>query len=90
VSTSRWMSLREYWAPVSPMPYVSSAGMGAGKNAFMVYGKYDSTFLPALTEQMLAALRRHTPHPRTLGPPLWATTSLETSSVQSYCRVIAC
>src|SRR5579859_11543 len=57
--------LREYWAPVSPMPYVER-GLGAGKNAFMVYGKYDPTFLPALTEQMLAALRRYKPHPRTL------------------------
>jgi hypothetical protein len=57
--------LREYWAPVSPMPYVE-LGLGAGKDAFMVYGKYDPTFLPALTEQMLTALRRHTPHPRTL------------------------
>jgi len=57
--------LREYWAPVSPMPYVER-GLGAGKNAFMVYGKYDPTFLPALTEQMLAALRRYNPHPRTL------------------------
>ena len=57
--------LREYWAPVSPMPYVER-GLGASKNAFMVYGKYDPTFLPALTEQMLAALRRHNAHPRTL------------------------
>ena len=57
--------LREYWAPVSPMPYVER-GLGAGKNAFMVYGKYDPTFLPAFTEQMLEALRRHQPHPRTL------------------------
>jgi len=57
--------LRDYWAPVSPMPYVER-GLGAGKNAFMVYGKYDPTFLPALTEQMLAALRRHKPYPRTL------------------------
>src|ERR1700719_2779426 len=57
--------LREYWAPVSPMPYVER-GLGAGKNAFLVYGKYDPTFLPALTEQMLAALRRYKPHPRTL------------------------
>jgi hypothetical protein len=32
----------------------------------MVYGKYDPTFLPALTEQMLTALRRHKPYPRTL------------------------
>jgi hypothetical protein len=57
--------LREYWAPVSPMPYVER-GLGAAKKAFMVYGKYDPTFLPHLTEQMLAALRRHNAHPRTL------------------------
>jgi hypothetical protein len=57
--------LREFWAPVSPMPYVER-GMGAGKNAFMVYGKYDPTFLPELTEQMLAALRANKATPRTL------------------------
>jgi hypothetical protein len=57
--------LREFWAPVSPMPYVER-GMGAGKNAFMVYGKYDPTFLPELTEQMLAALRANNATPRTL------------------------
>jgi hypothetical protein len=57
--------LREFWAPVSPMPYVER-GMGAGKNAFMVYGKYDPTFLPELTEQMLAALRANDAAPRTL------------------------
>ena len=57
--------LREYWAPVSPMPYVER-GLGAGKNAFMVYGLYDPTFLPELTHQMLAALRRANAAPRTL------------------------
>ena len=57
--------LREYWAPVSPMPYVER-GLGAGKNAFMVYGKYDPTFIPELTAQMLAALRRHGANLRTL------------------------
>src|ERR1700742_42246 len=57
--------LREFWAPVSPMPYVER-GMGAGKNALMVYGKYDPTFLPELTEQMLAALRANDAAPRTL------------------------
>ena len=57
--------LREFWAPVSPMPYVER-GMGAGRNAFMVYGKYDPTFLPELTEQMLAALRANRAAPRTL------------------------
>ena len=57
--------LRDYWAPISPMPYVER-GLGTGKKAFMVHGKYDPTFLPELTRQMLAALRRHGAHPRTL------------------------
>ena len=57
--------LREYWAPISPMPYVQK-GMGAGRNAFMVYGKYDPTFLPELTEEMLQALHEHGAAPKTL------------------------
>jgi dipeptidyl aminopeptidase/acylaminoacyl peptidase len=61
--------LREFWAPVSPMPYVER-GMGAGRDTFMVYGKYDPTFLPELTEQMLNALRKHGAEPRTLELPV--------------------
>jgi hypothetical protein len=61
--------LREYWAPISPMPYVER-GMGAGRNTFMVYGKYDPTFLPELTEEMLSALRRNGADPRTLELPV--------------------
>jgi len=57
--------LREYWAPISPMPYVER-GMGAGRNSFMVYGKYDPTFLPELTAQMIEALHTHGANPKTL------------------------
>jgi hypothetical protein len=57
--------LRDYWAPISPMPYVER-GMGAGRNCFMVYGKYDPTMLPELTRQMLDSLRCHGASPRTL------------------------
>jgi hypothetical protein len=57
--------LREFWAPISPVPYIER-GMGAGKKTFMVYGKYDPTFLPELTEQMLDSLGRHGAAPRTL------------------------
>jgi hypothetical protein len=57
--------LRDYWAPISPMPYVQK-GMGAKRNSFMVYGKYDPTFLPELTEEMLQALRQHGASPKTL------------------------
>jgi hypothetical protein len=61
--------LREFWAPVSPMPYVER-GMGAGRNTFMVYGKYDPTFLPELTQQMLSSLQKHGAEPRTLQLPV--------------------
>ncbi len=57
--------LREFWAPISPMPYVER-GMGAGKNCFLVYGKYDPTFLPEFTADMLAALRKNGCEPKTL------------------------
>jgi len=57
--------LREFWAPISPMPYVQR-GMGAGKNTFMVYGLYDPTFLPSLTKQMLGALAQNGAKPKTL------------------------
>lgn len=57
--------LREYWSPISPMPFVER-GMGANRRSFMVYGKYDPTFVPELTSQMLDALHRHGAAPRTL------------------------
>ncbi|MGB9464376.1 MAG: prolyl oligopeptidase family serine peptidase [Candidatus Acidiferrum sp.] len=57
--------LRDYWAPISPMPYVER-GMGADCKSFLVYGKYDPTMLPELSRQMLDALRRHGAHPRSL------------------------
>ena len=57
--------LRDYWAPISPMPYVER-GMGADRKSFLVYGKYDPTMLPELSRQMLAALRRHGASPRSL------------------------
>ena len=60
--------LRDYWAPISPMPYVER-GMGAGRKTFMVYGKYDPTMLPELTRQMLDSLRRHGADPGTLELP---------------------
>jgi hypothetical protein len=61
--------LRRYWAPISPMPYVER-GMGARRNTFMVYGKYDPTFLPELTRQMLKALCHHDANPVTLELPV--------------------
>jgi hypothetical protein len=61
--------LRRYWAPISPMPYVER-GMGANRDTFLVYGKYDPTFLPELTHQMLRSLRQHGAEPRTMELPV--------------------
>jgi hypothetical protein len=61
--------LRRFWAPISPMPYVER-GMGARRNSFMVYGKYDPTFLPELTGQMLSSLRSYGAELRTLELPV--------------------
>jgi dienelactone hydrolase len=60
--------LRDYWAPISPIPYVER-GMGADRHSFLVYGKYDPTMLPRLSRQMLDSLRRHGAQPRTLELP---------------------
>jgi dienelactone hydrolase len=57
--------LRDYWAPISPIPYVER-GMGADRKSFLVYGKYDPTMPPELSRQMLDSLRRHGAHPRSL------------------------
>jgi hypothetical protein len=61
--------LRRFWAPISPMPYVER-GMGAKRNTFMVYGKYDPTFLPELTDEMLRSLRANGAETRTLELPV--------------------
>src|SRR6202795_2911397 len=47
--------LRDFWAPISPMPYVER-GLGADRNSFLVYGKYDPTMLPELSRHMLDSL----------------------------------
>lgn len=60
--------LREYWAPISPMPYVER-GLGAGKRCLMISGRYDPTFVPSLTENMLGALHAHGGAPDVLWLP---------------------
>jgi hypothetical protein len=57
--------LRDYWAPISPMPFVEK-GMGADRNSLLIHGKYDPTMLPELSNQMLDALRHHGANPRSI------------------------
>lgn len=57
--------LREYWAPISPIPFVEK-GMGADRTSLLVHGKYDPTMLPELSREMLDSLRRHGGSPRSV------------------------
>jgi hypothetical protein len=46
-----------FWSPISPFPYVHRVNPGTQK-AFMVTGRYDPTFWPEYSEEMLSVLRR--------------------------------
>ena len=49
--------LRFFWSPISPFPYISKL-RETKKKILLITGKYDPTFQPELTEQLLAKLRR--------------------------------
>lgn len=49
--------LRHFWSPISPYPYIPKL-RGAGKKILLITGKYDPTFWPELTEQLIGKLRR--------------------------------
>jgi hypothetical protein len=48
--------LRHYWSPISPFPYISKM-TGAGKKILLITGKYDPTFWPEFTDDLLQKLR---------------------------------
>jgi hypothetical protein len=48
--------LRRYWSPISPFPYVLR-GLGADKCSLMVSAKYDPTFWPEFSQDMLTTLK---------------------------------
>jgi len=43
--------IREYWAPVSPFPYVQRL-KGAGKKLMLISGRHDLSFLPEFSRQL--------------------------------------
>jgi hypothetical protein len=49
--------IRKFWAPISPFPYIPKAA-GTGQRALMVMGRYDPTFLPDFSEEVIAELAR--------------------------------
>ena len=49
--------LRDFWSPISPYPYISKL-RGAGKKILLITGKYDPTFWPELTDQLVTKMRQ--------------------------------
>jgi len=49
--------LERFWSPISPFPYVAKL-RGARKKILLISGRYDPTFSPELTLQLLLKLRR--------------------------------
>jgi len=48
--------IHRYWSPISPFPYIHKL-RGAEKKILLITGKYDPTFLPEFTSQLLQKLR---------------------------------
>ena len=48
--------LHRYWAPISPFPYIERVRHST-KRSLMVSGRYDPTFWPEFSEQILETLR---------------------------------
>jgi dienelactone hydrolase len=49
--------IREYWSPISPMPYISKLH-GTGQRLLAFSGRYDPTFPSEFSEEFLAAVRK--------------------------------
>jgi hypothetical protein len=49
--------LQRYWSPISPFPYVAKLS-GAGKKILLITGRYDPTFWPEFTDDLLKKLQR--------------------------------
>jgi hypothetical protein len=50
--------IREFWSPISPFPYIPRV-KDTGQRALMIMGKYDPTFLPEYSEEIVHELKRH-------------------------------
>jgi hypothetical protein len=49
--------LHQYWAPISPYPYLSKLH-GSGKKILAITAQYDPTFWPEFTREFLTSIRR--------------------------------
>lgn len=50
--------LRHFWSPISPFPYIPKLN-GARQKMLAITGRYDPTFWPGFTNQLLGELRRN-------------------------------
>lgn len=50
--------IRYYWAPISPMPYISKL-RGTGQKLLAISGRYDPTFADEFSSDFVAAIRSH-------------------------------
>jgi Prolyl oligopeptidase family len=48
--------LRKYWSPISPLPYLHRLP-GRDRKMLLISGKYDPTFWPEFTEELLERMR---------------------------------
>ncbi len=48
--------LRKYWSPISPLPYLQKLP-GRDRKMLLITGKYDPTFWPEFTDELLAHMR---------------------------------
>ncbi len=51
--------LREVWQAISPVNYMEKFAQHANKRSLFIYTKYDTTFLPHLSEQIMERVRSH-------------------------------
>jgi len=50
-------ALREYWAPISPASFLDRL-VGRDLRSLLIWGRYDSTFLPVFSRQVIESFRR--------------------------------
>ena len=50
--------LRHFWSPISPFPYISKLN-GSGQKMLAITGRYDPTFWPEFTNELLGQLRHN-------------------------------
>jgi hypothetical protein len=61
--------LREAWQVISPVNYMAKYAAHPHKKQIFIYARYDTTFLPELSEDILAFVNRHQiPHKKAVLP----------------------